>query len=56
VAVHVVSTAAVGAAAGPPVGSVDGAFVVATAAVRVTAAAAGRSTVRDDLAVAVATL
>jgi hypothetical protein len=33
-----------------------GAFVVAAAAARVAAAAAGRSTVRDDLAVAVATL
>jgi hypothetical protein len=33
-----------------------GAPVVATAAVKVAAAAAGRSTVRDDLAVAVATL
>jgi hypothetical protein len=33
-----------------------GASVVAAAAVRVAAAAGGRSTVRDDLAVAVATL
>jgi hypothetical protein len=33
-----------------------GASVVAAAVVRVTAAAAGRSTVRDDLAIAVATL
>jgi hypothetical protein len=33
-----------------------GASIVAAAAVRVAAAAAGRSTVRDDLAVAVATL
>jgi hypothetical protein len=33
-----------------------GASVIAAAAVRVAAAAAGRSTVRDDLAVAVATL
>jgi hypothetical protein len=33
-----------------------GASVVAAAAVRVAAAAAGRSTVRDDLTVAVATL
>jgi hypothetical protein len=33
-----------------------GASVVAAAAVRVAAAAAGRSLVRDDLAVAVATL
>jgi hypothetical protein len=55
VAVRVVSTAAV-AAAGPPVGSVVGAPIVAAAAVRVAAPAAGRSAVRDDLAVAVATL
>jgi hypothetical protein len=33
-----------------------GASVVAAAAIRVAAAATGRSTVRDDLAVAVATL
>jgi hypothetical protein len=33
-----------------------GASVVAAAAVRVAAAAAGRSTVRDDVAVVVATL
>jgi hypothetical protein len=33
-----------------------GASIVAVAAVRVAAAAAGRSAVRDDLAVAVATL
>jgi hypothetical protein len=33
-----------------------GASVVAAAVVRVAAAAAGRSTMRDDLAVAVATL
>jgi hypothetical protein len=33
-----------------------GASIVAAAAVRVAAAATGRSTVRDDLAVAVATL
>jgi hypothetical protein len=51
----VVSTAATAAAAGPPVGSVVGASVVAAATVRVTAAAA-RVAVRDDLAVAVATL
>jgi hypothetical protein len=56
VAVHVLSTAAVATAAGPPVGSVVGASVVTAAAVRVTAATIGRSTVRDDLAVAVATL
>jgi hypothetical protein len=54
-AVRVVSTAAV-AASGPPVGSVVGASVVAAVAVRVTAATVGRSTVRDNLAVAVATL
>jgi hypothetical protein len=53
-AVRVVSTAAT-AAAGPPVGSVVGASAVATAAVRV-AAAAVKSTVRDDLAIAIATL
>jgi hypothetical protein len=52
----VVSTATVVAAAGPPVGSVVGASVVAAAAVRVTASTADRSTVRDDLAIAVATL
>jgi hypothetical protein len=51
----VVSTATVAAAAGPPVGSVVGAPVVATAAVRVTAAAV-LSAVRNNLAVAVATL
>jgi hypothetical protein len=53
--VHVVSTAAVAAAAGHPVGSVVGASVVAATAVRVTAAAI-RSAVRDDLTVAVTTL
>jgi hypothetical protein len=51
----VVSTAAIAAAAGPPVGSVVGASVVAAAAVRV-AVAAVRSAVRDDLMVVVATL
>jgi hypothetical protein len=51
----VVTTAVIAAAAGSPVCSVVGASVVADAAVRVTAAA-GRSAVRDDLAVAVATL
>jgi hypothetical protein len=51
----VVTTAAIVAAAGLPVGSVVGASVVAAAAVRVTAAAV-RSAVGDDLAVAVATL
>jgi hypothetical protein len=51
----VISTAAVAATAGPPVGSVVGASVVAAAAVRVTDAAV-RSAVRDDLMVAVATL
>jgi hypothetical protein len=50
-----VSTAATAAAAGPPVGSVVGASVVATAIVWVTAAAP-RVAVRDDLTVAVATL
>jgi hypothetical protein len=50
-----VSTATVAATAGPPFGSVVGASVVAAAAVRVTATAV-RSTVRDDLAVVVATL
>jgi hypothetical protein len=51
----VVSTAAVAAAAGPPVGSVVGASVVAAAAIRVTATAVGIA-VRNDLTVAVATL
>jgi hypothetical protein len=51
----VVSTAAIAATAGPPVGFVVGASVVAVAAVRV-AAATVRSAVRDDLTVAVATL
>jgi hypothetical protein len=51
----VVSTASVAAAASPPVDSMVGASIVAVASVRVTAAAV-RSTVRDDLAVAVATL
>jgi hypothetical protein len=51
VAVRVVSTAA----AGLPVGSVVGASVVAAAAIGVTAAAA-MGTVRDHIAVAVATL
>jgi hypothetical protein len=55
VAVRVVSTAAIVAAAGPPVGSVVGASIVAVAAVGV-AAAAVRSAVRDDLTVVVATL
>jgi hypothetical protein len=48
-------TAVIAATAGPPVGSVDGDSIVAAAAVRVTAAAV-RSAVGDDLAVAVATL
>jgi hypothetical protein len=58
----VVSTAAIAAAAGPPVGFVVRASVVAAAAVRSaaaairSAAAAVRSAVRDDLTVAVATL
>jgi hypothetical protein len=51
----VVTTAAIAAAAGPPVRSVVGASVVAAATIRITAAAVG-SAVRDDLAVAVATL
>jgi hypothetical protein len=55
-AVRVASATATAATAGPPVGSVVGASAVAAATVRVVAAAAGRSTVRDDLAVAVATL
>jgi hypothetical protein len=55
VAVRVVSTTAVAAAVGPPVGSVVRASVVAAAAIRVTAAA-GRIAVRNDLTVAVATL
>jgi hypothetical protein len=50
-----VSTAVVAATAGPPVGSVVGAPIVAVAAVRVTAAAIAGA-VRDNLAVAVATL
>jgi hypothetical protein len=49
-----VATAA--AAASPPVSSVVGASAVAAAAVRVAAATTVRSTVRDDLAVVVATL
>jgi hypothetical protein len=56
VAVRVASAAATAAAAGPPVGSMVGASAVAAAAIGVVAATAGRSTVRDDLAVAVATL
>jgi hypothetical protein len=55
VAVRVVSTVATAAAVGPPLGFVVGASVVAGAAVGVTAAAA-MCAVRDDLAVAVATL
>jgi hypothetical protein len=51
----VVSTAAIAAAAGPPVGSVVGASAVAAATVRV-AAAVVRVAVRDDLSVVVATL
>jgi hypothetical protein len=56
VVVRVATAAATAAAAGPLVGSMVGASAVAAAAVRVSAAAAGWSTVRDDLAVAVATL
>jgi hypothetical protein len=55
VAVRVVSTATIAAAAGPPVGSVVGASTVIAATVRV-AAAAVRAAVRDDLTIAVATL
>jgi hypothetical protein len=55
VAVCVVSTTAIAAAAGPPIGSVVGASAVATATVRV-AAAAVRAAVRDDLTIVVATL
>jgi hypothetical protein len=51
----VVSTAVTVAAAGPLVGSVVGASVVAAAAVRVTATAT-TGAVRDDLVVAVTTL
>jgi hypothetical protein len=54
-AVRVVSTATTAAAAGPLVGYMVGASVVAAATVRV-AAAAAMGVVRDDLAVAVATL
>jgi hypothetical protein len=50
------SAAATTAATGPPVGSMVGASAVAAATVRVRGAAAGRSTVRDDFVVAVATL
>jgi hypothetical protein len=56
VAVHVASAAVTTATTGPPVGSMVGASAVAAAAVKVMAAATGRSTVRDDFAVAVATL
>jgi hypothetical protein len=51
----VASIAVVAAAAGPPVGSVVGAPVVAAAAVRV-AAATVMGAVRDNLVIAVATL
>jgi hypothetical protein len=56
VAVRVATTVVTAAAAGPPVGSMVGASAVAAAAVRVAAAATGRSTLSDDLAVGVATL
>jgi hypothetical protein len=56
VAIRMASAAATAATTGPPVGSMVGASAVAAAAVRVMAAAAGRNTVRDDFAVAVATL
>jgi hypothetical protein len=55
VAVRVASAVATAVATGPPIGSMVGAFAVAAAAVRVMTAAAGRSTVRDDFVVAVAT-
>jgi hypothetical protein len=55
-AVRVASATATAAAAGPPVCSMVGASVVAATAVGVVAAAAGRSAVGDDLAVAVVTL
>jgi hypothetical protein len=50
------TAAATAAAAGPPVGSMVGASTIAAAAVRVASAASGRSAVRNDVAVAVATL
>jgi hypothetical protein len=53
VAVRVASAAA---AASPPIGSMIGASAVAATSVGVVAAAAGRSAVGDDLAVAVVTL
>jgi hypothetical protein len=56
VAVRVASAAATAATAGPLVGSVVGSSAVAAAVVRVMTAATGWSTVRDDLAVAVAAL
>jgi hypothetical protein len=56
VAVRVASAAATATSTDPPVGPVVGASAVAAAAVRVRGAAAGRSTVRDDFAVAVSTL
>jgi hypothetical protein len=56
VAVRVASAATTAAATGPPVGSMVGASAVTAAAVRVMAAATGWSTVRNDFAVAVATL
>jgi hypothetical protein len=56
VVIRVASAAATATAAGPPVGSMVGASTVSAAAVRIMAAVAGWSTVRDDLAVDVATL
>jgi hypothetical protein len=56
VAVRVATAATTAATAGPPVGSMVGASAVAAAAVGVVAAAAGRSAVGGDLAVAVVTL
>jgi hypothetical protein len=52
----VAAAATTAATAGPPVGSIVGASAVVASAVGVVAAAAGRSAVRDDLAVAVAIL
>jgi hypothetical protein len=52
VAVRVASAAATAAASSSPVGPVVGAAAVAAAAVRVVAATTGRSTVGDNLSVA----
>jgi hypothetical protein len=56
VAVRVASASATAAATGPPVGSRVGASAIAATAVGVVAAAAGRTAVGDDVAVAVVTL